>query len=528
MKNSLLVLLAIFFSLNLISCNSDDDGDSDDFEEIDLEDREIRSIESTNIIADFMETYGYNDLEFCSDPSLTDQDITFYKVSEGANDVFSGMSFADYLSQGTTVDGICTNGDLTPVVQEFSVDFNVLEDEFTESYFLVTIRKGEGRPVTFANDVNITYQEKVIIAESQYVSDGDLTEAEIEEAISSNDVLSADEIQDALDNPVQLADENFSEMTDNSWVNSTSFLPTSIFGQGFSEGIANAFTNFNTATPLTDNVCDIFDLNTNGVVQTNNDFGIGIAIIPSVLARFNDALLVNNNRNDNQDNREEEIDESIISVEEETETATDESVTDIEEEIETETATDESVTDIEEETLEFDPEVEDNLPFRSIVYTFSIFNATDGDNDSDGILNSLENEFDDELNEVDTRPNSIGFYDTDEDGIPNYLDSDDDNDGIDTINEIEIDDFNSEIDNDCNGNFVDDNDFKYIYFVSDETIEAVKDGTVSFNLPQERSFSVLDIIDGDNGRDITEDDIEIPFHLNPELEYNENDFEVLD
>ena len=64
--------------------------------------------------------------------------------------------------------------------------------------------------------------------------------------------------------------------------------------------------------------------------------------------------------------------------------------------------------------------------------------------------------------------------------------------------------------------------------MSDETIEAVKDGTVSFNLPQERSFSVLDIIDGDNGRDITEGDIEIPFHLNPELEYNENDFEVLD
>ena len=518
MKNSLLVLLAIFFSLNLISCNSDDD--SDDFEEIDLEDREIRSIESTNIIADFMETYGYNDLEFCSDPLMTDQDITFHKVSEGANDEFSGMSFADYLSQGTTVDGICTNGDLTPVVQEFSVDFNVLEDEFTESYFLVTIRKGEGRPVTFANDVNITYQEKVIIAESQYVSEGDLTEAEIEEAITSNDVLSADEIQDALDNPVQLADENYSEMTDNSWVDSTFFLPGGIFGQGFSEGIANAFTNFNTATPLTDNVCDIFDLNTEGVVQTNNDFGIGIAIIPSVLARFNDALLVNNNRNDNQDNREEEIDELIISVEEETET--DESVTDIEEE------TDESVTDIEEETLEFVLEVEDNLPFRSIVYTFSIFNATDGDNDNDGILNSLENEFDDELNEVDTRPNSIGFYDTDEDGMPNYLDSDDDNDGIDTINEIEIDDFNSEIDNDCNGNFVDDNDFKYIYFVSDETIEAVKDGTVSFNLPQERSFSVLDIIDGDNGRDITEGDIEIPFHLNPELEYNENDFEVLD
>ncbi|MFL9845716.1 FKBP-type peptidyl-prolyl cis-trans isomerase [Flavobacterium rhizosphaerae] len=66
--------------------------------------------------------------------------------------------------------------------------------------------------------------------------------------------------------------------------------------------------------------------------------------------------------------------------------------------------------------------------YSPLVFTFKLYAVDYTDLDSDGILNKDE-----------TEPGiDIYYYDTDEDGIPNYLDTDDDGDGYTTFYEITI------------------------------------------------------------------------------------------
>ncbi|MGV3460924.1 MAG: FKBP-type peptidyl-prolyl cis-trans isomerase [Flavobacterium sp.] len=65
--------------------------------------------------------------------------------------------------------------------------------------------------------------------------------------------------------------------------------------------------------------------------------------------------------------------------------------------------------------------------YSSMVFSFKLYRVEDGDMDGDGLLNKYE------LNGTD--PDPVNF-DSDGDGIPNYLDTDDDNDGTPTLVEV--------------------------------------------------------------------------------------------
>lgn len=70
--------------------------------------------------------------------------------------------------------------------------------------------------------------------------------------------------------------------------------------------------------------------------------------------------------------------------------------------------------------------------YASMIFSFKLFDLEYIDNDADGILSKDE-----------TIPGTdIKNYDTDGDGVPNYLDADDDNDGYSTRTEITIPDTN--------------------------------------------------------------------------------------
>lgn len=70
-----------------------------------------------------------------------------------------------------------------------------------------------------------------------------------------------------------------------------------------------------------------------------------------------------------------------------------------------------------------------NIPsYSPLVFSFKLYDVEYTDLDSDGVLNINETE-----NGIDVRD-----YDTDGDGIPNYIDGDDDNDGYSTKLEITV------------------------------------------------------------------------------------------
>lgn len=89
--------------------------------------------------------------------------------------------------------------------------------------------------------------------------------------------------------------------------------------------------------------------------------------------------------------------------------------------------------------------------YNNLVYTFSLFNVDYLDHDGDGVLSRIEL--------IDPKNADITFtdFDTDNDGIANFLDSNDDGDKKLTIDEIVILD-NSDIDYDCDGIFDNDNE----------------------------------------------------------------------
>ncbi len=89
--------------------------------------------------------------------------------------------------------------------------------------------------------------------------------------------------------------------------------------------------------------------------------------------------------------------------------------------------------------------------YNNLVYTFSLFNVDYRDHDGDGVLSRLEL--------VDPKDPSKTFieFDTDNDGLANFLDRNDDGDEKLTIAEIEILD-NPDIDYDCDGIFNNDNE----------------------------------------------------------------------
>jgi FKBP-type peptidyl-prolyl cis-trans isomerase FkpA len=66
--------------------------------------------------------------------------------------------------------------------------------------------------------------------------------------------------------------------------------------------------------------------------------------------------------------------------------------------------------------------------YSTMVFSFKLYRVEDADSDNDGLIN--RNELGDKTDVAD--------YDTDNDGVPNYLDTDDDNDGILTRQEISI------------------------------------------------------------------------------------------
>ncbi|TDI70848.1 MAG: hypothetical protein E2O86_03005 [Bacteroidetes bacterium] len=68
--------------------------------------------------------------------------------------------------------------------------------------------------------------------------------------------------------------------------------------------------------------------------------------------------------------------------------------------------------------------------YAQLIFTFSLYSFTVGDQDNDGVPSIVEDLNGNQLEEDD---------DTDEDGLPNYIDADDDNDGRPTSDEIEID-----------------------------------------------------------------------------------------
>jgi len=68
--------------------------------------------------------------------------------------------------------------------------------------------------------------------------------------------------------------------------------------------------------------------------------------------------------------------------------------------------------------------------YAQLIFTFSLYDVTEGDQDNDGVPSIIEDLNNNQLEEDD---------DTDEDGLPNYFDADDDNDGRPTSDEIEID-----------------------------------------------------------------------------------------
>jgi len=68
--------------------------------------------------------------------------------------------------------------------------------------------------------------------------------------------------------------------------------------------------------------------------------------------------------------------------------------------------------------------------YAQLVFTFQLIDATQADQDNDGIPSFMEDLNGNGLEEDD---------DTDEDGLPNFLDADDDQDGRPTRDEIEID-----------------------------------------------------------------------------------------
>lgn len=68
--------------------------------------------------------------------------------------------------------------------------------------------------------------------------------------------------------------------------------------------------------------------------------------------------------------------------------------------------------------------------YAQLIFTFSLYDVTEGDQDNDGVPSIIEDLNSNQLEEDD---------DTDEDGLPNYIDADDDNDGRPTSEEIEID-----------------------------------------------------------------------------------------
>jgi len=171
-------------------------------------------------------------------------------------------------------------------------------------------------------------------------------------------------------------------------------------------------------------------------------------------------------------------------------------------------------------------EDEDRFAFRNYVYTFSVFNSADGNLDGDNIPARFET----------AEGVQLDFYDTDNDGTPDYLDSDDDNDGILTGLEIEISDLNANVDSDCDGTLNNDNNVQFIYtdldfpnedkpvakfIVADinQLEESERVGQESIPLPPGK----LD----DNGFIFTFDqnaDGEVPFHLDNDVQYNEDNF----
>ena len=376
------------------------------------------------VVESFLKAYTYNDIQFENNNELTDQDIVFYEVAEGAKaDTTSGISLFD-----------------SNKLSQFDFKYEYIQDDVNDTltieqtYYIIKIREGAGKEIRFADSVNLTYKEKLIVSETEY----------------DNTNLDEEELANAQARPTYLVETSRDSIDTNTWSNTLSFQA----------GMRAALTNFKTASVSGSDDCQIFNVGVGGDLTTNNDFGIGIVVVPSGLAYYSTQQYYNNRRDDDDDSETEE---------------------DVDNEGET-----------DEDEFFYENEEEDFYAYRNYVYTFSTYNATDGNLDGDFIPAYLEKSGDEEFD----------FYDSDNDGVPNYLDQDDDGDGVLTIFEVEIDDFDENTDEDCDGLLNNDNEVKYIY--SDEN----SDDGVKYVFP-------------DSDEAVTTDKENLPYHLDSEIEYED-------
>lgn len=360
MKKSLLLLFAIFFTLNFTSCNNDDDSSSDD--EVEEEDRDSRAELDAVALEDFMKTHTYNVEDFLAqEHMLTDQDIVFSKITDGETSLWD-------LKITKTL--------------KFIID----ETLYEEDYFIIEVRKGEGKEIRCADNIELTFQEKLIVSETEYP------------AQNTTETFLVEDNRDVIENRERRNTLSFSSI-----------------------GLSDAYTHFKTGKSISDNPCEIFEVSDIDGSLSNNNFGIGIVIVPSGLAYFSTEQFYNNERADDND---DDTDEDAV-------------------------------------------EDEDFYAYRNYVYTFSTYNAVDANLDGDSIPAYIEgvNEFID--SDGDGVVDSKGI-DTDEDGLPDYLDDDDDGDEVFTINEVLIGDIDATMDADCDGVLNNDIEVQFIYLEKGE------------------------------------------------------------
>ena len=381
MKKSLARLIPALVTLSLLSCNKNDDDDNT-ITIPDLGDRQDQEVIDDVIVEDFLKNYTYNDIEMNGNELLTDQDIKFYRLPVVEESILAKTSTTSLWDSDR-------RKELTHTYQVGSDEADLI----TQTYHVIAVRGGVDdvdeagfarKTINEADQVNLTYQTKVILTDQDGSSNARLLE--------TNRI-------------------NLDSITTPQWFSSINLV------DGFNQSLTQLKTGSSTNI---DNPCSIFGIGEGGAVSTNNDFGIGIAVMPSGLGFFEEEFFFNNREDDDDDSEIDNIEE------------------------------------------------EDFLGFRNLVFTISTYNAFDQDLDGDGIPSAAEDvnnngDFDDD--------------DTDDDDIPNYLDVDDDDDGVLTFLEIKISDLDSNIDSDCDGGFIDDNDVQFIFTtdggVANEDIEYI-------------------------------------------------------
>ncbi|WP_010522905.1 hypothetical protein [Aquimarina agarivorans] len=261
-------LIGLSLLITVFSCNNDDDG-------ITIEPprpRGPQAVIDDEILQDFLNTHAFNDLEFNgSNLQLRSNQVAYYKLIGGAlpEDIepnkSSGKPIIEFLNASDE-----TEETDKPTLKALKVS----EGGTEQTLYVLVIRKGEGRPVSRLDDVNISFEGNTISTEE-------------------------------TTNVTSFNSESFDTTEGQTgWLRNYSIDRISgrdVVVQNI-PGLAVGLAQFNTATPRVTEVdvnggptfsnspCDVFNFNDSGELIVNDDYGIGALFIPSGLGYYNNSF----------------------------------------------------------------------------------------------------------------------------------------------------------------------------------------------------------------------------------------------